>query len=430
MINNNSTIQNILTDWGRTQKQVPQNNLALKSVVMNRFIEIGIKPDKASASFNMPWLSFAFASLAIVLFVVNQSWQFGATVLTNSKTQVGSGLSSVQTLQMPTEEKLKQDISSPQVLTPPNSAKNFQRQSDLSQNQALGDFKSINGQAPAVGYAQNQNDSLIYPQPSPEIPVADSREFLKTAYSANVLTRHIQESVQHIQTLVRGFGGRIDAQNNSESFGNLVFVIPADHFEGFRQELKSLFGERFIKENVSAENLLPQKQEVETRTQNVQNALGQLNVTQTQIINDHNSALTALNSQLYAANKELAILTAEVPQNIWRENEIYLRKQELQNQKKNLQAQIANENTKYTENINSINAQIQNQSANLNQLATQDQNLVSTVATVRGSITLDFVSFWELATLYIPGYWISILLIIAAVITYLVRRRPIVVIPN
>lgn len=80
------------------------------------------------------------------------------------------------------------------------------------------------------------------------MPITDRREFLKTNYNATLRTRRIMDLSQRIRTIIRDVGGHVDVSTAAERWGYVAFAVPADRFESFRRETKSLAPERFIVE--------------------------------------------------------------------------------------------------------------------------------------------------------------------------------------
>src|SRR3990167_7707186 len=67
-MNNHRTIHDILSDWGKSKQKTPANNSVLKNKVLEKLPyntpEIRVKTP-------LPWLSFAFTTMAILVIVGN-----------------------------------------------------------------------------------------------------------------------------------------------------------------------------------------------------------------------------------------------------------------------------------------------------------------------------------------------------------------------
>ncbi|MEK7500878.1 MAG: hypothetical protein AAB642_02010, partial [Patescibacteria group bacterium] len=115
------SINNLLTDWGRKQRQSPLRNDSLKSEILSKLPPaLSLAPSPRG----LPWLSLSLASLAMIIFIV-QSASVDDVIIRRGTTGV-----------------------------------------------AVPEKTSI---APEY-----------FPQPRPDTPISDSREFLKRSYNAAV----------------------------------------------------------------------------------------------------------------------------------------------------------------------------------------------------------------------------------------------------
>lgn len=168
-------------------------------------------------------------------------------------------------------------------------------------------------------------DYYPYPYPNSDVPVSDTREFLKVYYNASMLTRNVLSLTRRVEESVRGYGGRIDQESSSQKYGYLSFVLPQSKYNEFRAELESLVGSRFLTLNISSQNLLSQKVSIEEQ------------------------------------------------------------------QKQGVE--------------------------------TQDATLLANVATVNGTVSIQWISFWDIALLYLPGYWIPTIFVVLALLSFTRDRR-------
>src|SRR3989338_2695499 len=95
-------------------------------------------------------------------------------------------------------------------------------------------------------------DYYPYPYPNPDVPVTDTREFLKIYYSASMRTRDVPALTRRVETTVRGYDGRIDTESSAEKYGYVSFALPQVKYDTFRAELESLVDSRFLKVNISS----------------------------------------------------------------------------------------------------------------------------------------------------------------------------------
>ncbi len=363
-INNN--IQDIFTRWGRAQHQFPSHREILKSEILEKLPRESYKVMRVHS--RMPWFSVAFAGLAIFVLFITPG-------------QIGRIASPI----------------GPMPLT-----------EDMTNQEALPNSKKVGPR--------------YYPN-EPNIPVADTREFLKTDYRATLCTRSVGELTQRIQTIVRGFGGRVDSASSSSRWGSVSFVVPADRFDTFRDDIRSLVRARFLTEEISTENLLSQKKSIEHQQEQTQEMLAKLKTDRNRFISAHRSTVITIQSRLDTIGSELAVLQVEVTNDEARLAQIAARKQELFVEKNTLETRLAAENAEYAKKLNSFDLQIRDTEANLGYFDDQEEELLDTVATVRGTISLSWISIWNIVYLYFPLYWLSLILMVAAVVAYIVHRR-------
>ena len=102
-----------------------------------------------------------------------------------------------------------------------------------------------------------------YPYQNPDVPITDTREFLKMYYNASMRTRDVPALTRKVETTVRGYDGRIDSESSSGTYGYVSFAVPQTKYDSFRAELEGLVGSRFLSVNISSQNLLSQKVSIE-----------------------------------------------------------------------------------------------------------------------------------------------------------------------
>lgn len=406
---NNNSVENIFLDWGKSRQQLPQNPEAMKARVLAGLNVSDAKT--AGEPKRLPWMSFAFTAFALFAFVILYGQNAGVSNFTSQKTHVtlSPGFSSRSgSAASPLDEDgtaaISDSLAMPRQAVPPQAME-----------------KSVTGLAFSNSDLYGGNR---YPDTS-GVPGSDNREFLKTDYSASIQTRQVQEMTQQIQTTVRGFDGRVDNASNSVDGGYVSFVIPASRLDAFKMEVKSIAGAKFYTESLSSQNMLSDKRSLEERQKQTNNTLSQLGLSRDQLIADHTKTVASLNSQLSTIARESAALKVEAVNtiNYDRQLQIGARQEELQKQTKALNAGLANENTNFTNQLDSLNYQIQDAQGTLGQLNKQTGDLLDTVATVSGTISVSYISLWAVLGLYLPAYWIVYILLIAAVVAYYIHRR-------
>jgi peptidoglycan hydrolase CwlO-like protein len=392
---NNSNIHNLLTVWGSSQRQLPEHNQTLKNHVLAYPLTPSVKI--SHNTLRLPWSSFVFAAMAVVALIV--------ALPKNSTSPVVPDYQSLTSGQA-----VVSSLAQPMANSAPSAAANSPVRSENLKSKSTNDV-----------YSQRTHE---LPE-TQNIPANDSREFLKTDYSANVQTRDVQKMATTLQTTVKGFDGRVDSISSSQDQGYVSFVIPASQLDAFKMQIKDIAGgAKFYTEQTSSENLLEQKVSIEDQQKQTNDQLTQLTSGRDQLTADHNKAVASLRSQIASLNSQLQTLNGKIPTTPGEAMQIDAQKQDLQNKIQNLKTSLANENSNYNDQLDSFNYQISDTQSTLGQLSQQTTTLLNTVATVRGTINISYISFWAMIGLYLNGYLIAGLLLLAAIISYFVGRRP------
>jgi len=281
------------------------------------------------------------------------------------------------------------------------------------------DVSVSNVSAPDMG-----GNSMYYPYPyqNPDVPVGDTREFLKVYYNAFMQTRDVPALTRRVETTVRGHSGRIDQQSSSSKYGSVSFAVPQAKYDAFRTELESLVGSRFISVNISSQNLLPQKVSIEEQQKQADTSLSGYKTTRQKIVSAHASAVQLLQSKIDADAQQLATLRAQpsTPQ-------IVVEIQAVSDNQTSLKQQLARENASYAEQLKNVDANIKYAGEWQKAVQTQDQTFLDNVATVTGTVSIQWISLWGTVLLYLPGYWIPTIFAILAILSFMRDRRRIVV---
>jgi uncharacterized protein DUF4349 len=373
-MNSIPNIQNILEAWGQGRRELPVRNAAMKSELLARLPLTAPSPDNVPAAISyVPWLPLTLAGMAIFAFIFSAGPQ-----------------------------RLAGPVAYLEKSLSPSASRQYQSDSGLRMSESNSGYSFLNAFV-----------SQPAPPISTEIPGSDNREFLKTGYNSSIKTRHVPELAGRLQTTVRGFGGRVDSASSSPEYGTVSFVVPASQFEAFRNEVKNLAGARFYTEQTTSQNLLPQKRSIEDQQKAGQENLSQLQTNRGQLTAAHNSNVASLQAQIDAAAKQLAGTPAEQePQ-----------RRHLQNQITSLKGRLDIENKNYAVQLGSLDSQIQDANATLENLDRQTSALLDNVATVSGSVSLSRIGWWGILNLYIPAYWISLGLLALAITIYFIQKR-------
>jgi len=237
-----------------------------------------------------------------------------------------------------------------------------------------------------------------YPYPNPDVPVTDTREFLKIYYNASMQTRDVPALTRRVETTVRGYDGRIDNESSAEKYGYVSFALPQVKYDAFRAELEGLVGSRFLRVNISSQNMLSQKVSIEEQQKQADTALADFKTARQKIVSAHASAVQSLQAQIDNAS------TSETAKAL-------------------LQLQLAKENDAYARNLSNADANIKYAQDWVKGVETQDATLLANVATVTGTVSIQWISLWDMAQLYLPGYWIPAIFAVLAILSYRRDRR-------
>jgi len=248
---------------------------------------------------------------------------------------------------------------------------------------------------------------------------SDNREFLKFNYNATVQTRRIESLVSKITITVHGLGGRIDSSSSGDRYGYVNFSLPLRNFEILKQAVKDLVPRKLLLEQIDSANLLPEKQiieweksEAEQSLATLKNEKSQLNSGHTQTVNVYNQRLTALGQEKDSLENEWTNASAE------RRAAITTRLAQIQTEKNLLQADLEKENQNYRNKLSSLNNQIKNVENSLQNIQKRDENFMDDLSMISGTIYFDWISFWKLANLFVPGTIIPWLFLIGAIIAF------------
>lgn len=264
-----------------------------------------------------------------------------------------------------------------------------------------------------------RGNSMYYPYPNPDVPVGDTREFLKVYYNASMQTRDVPTLTRRVETTVRGHSGRIDQESSSSKYGSVSFAVPQNKYDAFRTELESLVGSRFISVNISSQNLLSQKVSIEEQQKQADTSLAGYKTTRQKIVSAHTSAVQSLQSKIDADAEELATLRAQTPQ-------VLAEIATVSEHQSSLKKQLERENASYTVQLRNIDENIKYGEEWQKAVETQDQTLLDNVATVTGTVSIQWISLWGIALLYLPGYWIPAIFAMLAILSFMRDRRRVV----
>ncbi|GEM_PF-1069770 len=280
-----------------------------------------------------------------------------------------------------------------------------------------------NAEIPYVGAPVDKSSSPAYmPERYQESPtpldITDTREFMKTSYTATLKTRDVRGMARNAKSIIREVEGRIDSEEVTEKYASLRFVVPQNKFESFRDEIENLVHTKLYVENVSSKNLLGQKQGIEQRTASEAGYRANLEQQKQSLDSNHAVTSSAYKSELASIVSQLATVRAQLRTAVDPQERSLLQIQEttLVNRESSVRQSIATENKTYNTRSAELASQIANSDGALSNLSSQDTQLLNNVATVTGSISIEWASLWALAVLlsHIHPVWIILVLILLA----------------
>lgn len=230
--------------------------------------------------------------------------------------------------------------------------------------------------------------------------------------------RDVQGLTRRVETTVRGYDGRIDQESSSPQYGYVSFALPQSKYDAFRAELEGLVGRRFLSVNISSQNLLSQKVSIEEQQKQADAALSDYKTARKNVIASHASTVQSLQSKIDADLEQLATLRAEV-----QTPQILAQIQSISDHWSSLKKQLEGENASYATQLSNADKNIKYAEDWQKAVQTQDQTFLDTVATVTGTVSIQWISLWEIAQLYLPGYWIPTIFAILAFLSLLWDRR-------
>ncbi|OGG61942.1 hypothetical protein A3I46_01880 [Candidatus Kaiserbacteria bacterium RIFCSPLOWO2_02_FULL_54_13] len=273
------------------------------------------------------------------------------------------------------------------------------------------DIKSVPPSPVGVPMMDASNRYYPYPYPNPEVPITDTREFLKVYYNATMRTRDVPTLTRRVETTVRGYDGRIDSESSSEKYGYVSFALPQAKYDAFRTELEGLVGKRFITLNITSQNLLSQKVSIEEQEMQANTALADYKTARQKIVSAHASAVAALQAKIDAVEMNLGLRVENSP-TFTAQHDVWLKELAI------LTQQLADENASYAKQLSNADANIKYAQDWVKAVQTQDATLLANVATVTGMVSIQWIGLWDIALLYLPGYWIPAIFAALAVLSY------------
>jgi hypothetical protein len=276
----------------------------------------------------------------------------------------------------------------------------------------------------------NQSQMMVgMPPPHPGYSesnglITDTREFLKTSYSAQIKTRDVPSVMDKAESIIHDMGGRVDSINNSTKSGYINFVIPKTEFYEFKDQIEKLTNKKLFTETEFSQNLLGQKQNIEQEADIIVKSLAELNTEKQNITNQHSKTINSINTNLASVGKELTSIktlissttNADLLSTYRNQENILLQKQSTLNQNKN------QENSSYTTKIANINTQINQANGNLDINTKKDIQFGNNIETVNGNISVNWITIWKIVEIYSP-IPMSLVVLIFIILLWIILRK-------
>ena len=248
--------------------------------------------------------------------------------------------------------------------------------------------------------------------------ISDTREFIKKTFSATLKTREVESTSKKVEVLIKGMEGRIDSANISTQYGYFSFVIPKSKLDEFETQLRSYTNVKFYSQQVSSQNLLGEKQNLERNQGSTIDTISTLTAQQKQLSDEYAKNLASIKTELATQNAQLKTVQA----NILRKQTDFATatdtvvKIDLTNQlsnlrqsEQNLKQSILVVNSNITNLTNTFKSQMTNLGFSLDQqnntlanLGAQENNFFDNIETVNGNISINYISIWEVLDIYSP----------------------------
>lgn len=282
------------------------------------------------------------------------------------------------------------------------------------------------GAATGLGTTEKNLVERIMDSVQTEKVELDTREYMDTSYYATINTRDVKKISDQTKTIIRGHFGRIDSISEQPKSARISFSLPKTELDRMVLELKDLVPEKMYLETIYADNRLSEKQNIETDTGNTLDELSRLQTQRATTVASYDKQLSAAQSRIDSFTRSLntnyalraattnTVKLAEINVEI---NRLTANRASAEQDYRNIKSRVNKELTTIDTNINRQNTQ-------LNNLGEKDDELMTDVETVTGSVNIQWISYWGILNTYVPMRPVIIFLIIAAAIYLLFRRRP------
>jgi hypothetical protein len=273
---------------------------------------------------------------------------------------------------------------------------------------------------PAVAYPDK-----MMPYYQDNSSVKDTREFMKVYYNTEIKTRDVKDVTRDVKSAIRDADGRIDNINEAPKYAYISFVVPKSKFENFKEEIEDLAHEKLVLENTSSSNQLGQKQYIEEQQENAETSLADLKKELATLNTSHAQAVKALQNSINANALELIRVRDSLAKTSDANERAALKAQETNLLKNSaaLTQSLNSENQNFNTQSQSIKSRIAGAEKMLENIAEQDEDFTDNIETVSGSISVQWVSVWQLAKIFSPIHPAWEILILLVVAWYILKRK-------
>jgi type I site-specific restriction endonuclease len=228
---------------------------------------------------------------------------------------------------------------------------------------------------------------------------------MKKSYNGNIKTRDVSDVARDVKSIVRDVNGRVDGENISDKYAYISFVVAKSEFESFRDEIESLTHKKLYTENISSQNQLSTKQQIEKQDEMAHNSLAELEKQQKDLASAHSKSLASLQSQLSKTRSQISQTRNNkigTDENSEQYKGLILEEQNLTQQEASIQQSIKNENATYTNQNNNIKNQITGVNSNIDNIKKTDEQFADNIETVNGTVNIQWATYWEMAKIFLP----------------------------
>jgi len=254
--------------------------------------------------------------------------------------------------------------------------------------------------------------------------ITDTREFMKTNYSASIESRDVQRDVSKVEDAIDDVSGRIDRISSTERYGNISFVIPKSNLSEFRDEIEKIAHAKLYTENISSTNRLEEKQSIEARAEHAAMSLSELETERASTDAAYLAENSRLQNQLFSLQTRLSDIQeaiASLPEDTT-DAFLVTEQQSAIDDINSTRYLLTTNNQSYTSKRASLDAAIERAGGRVTDVAKVDTEFMDDIETVAASISIRRVSLYEYVRAFSPTpMWMNNIIIVIFFIWLLKR---------